>query len=93
MPTQHIQSVFQAGDTFELSPDEAWLLHEDKFGIDFESFFSYFRKRKIAYGVEIVDVRSFEPLPLVKLRDEHSFSPPQKYSFLRQSIHDLIFTP
>jgi predicted transcriptional regulator len=89
-PTQHMRTVFQAGETFKLSPDEAWELYEPQFGIDFDSYFTYFRKRKFAYGVHIIDVRSFEPISLFELRDKHNFSVPQGCYFLRDSIHKRI---
>ena len=89
-PTRHMRTAFMAGETFKLSPDEAWELHEPQFGIDFESYFTYFRNRKFAYGVQIVDVRSFEPIPLCELRDKHGFNVPQGCYFLRDSIHKQI---
>lgn len=92
-PTQHIQTAFQAGRTFQLSPDEAWTLFEDKFGIDFDSFFTYFRKRKFAYGVEINHVRSFEPISLSDLRSQHFFVVPQGCNYLKKSIANHIGLP
>jgi predicted transcriptional regulator len=89
-PTQLIRTAFRAGATFKLPPDDAWAEHEQSFGIDFDSYFSYFRKRKFAYGVEITDVRSFEPISLSKLRTDHNFSIPQGCYFLRGSILQQI---
>jgi predicted transcriptional regulator len=89
-PTQLIQTAFKAGRTFKLPPDDAWASHEDSFGIDFDSYFSYFRKRKFAFGVEITDVRSFQPISLSHLRTTHQFSIPQGCYFLRQSIYQEI---
>jgi predicted transcriptional regulator len=86
-PTQHIQTAFKAGRTFQLSPDETWQIYSDYLGIDFDSFFTYFRKRKFAYGVEINYVHSFDPVPLSELRSTHSFSPPQGCQYLKNSIY------
>jgi len=92
-PTQLIQTAFQAGRTFQLSPDDAWAALEDKFGIDFDSFFTYFRKRKFAYGVEILRVRSFDPLSLDNLRSQHGFIVPQGCNYLKKSIAEHISIP
>jgi len=89
-PAAHVQTVFKAGRTFELLPDDAWQLYEPHLGIDFESFFSYFRKKKFAYGVEIEEVRSFEPMPLHELREQHNFVVPQGCHYLKGSIHEQI---
>jgi len=89
-PTQHIQTVFKAGRTFKLPPNDAWQIYEPYFGIDFDSFFTYFRKRKFAYGVEIEDVISFDPIPLAELRFEHNFNVPQGCQYLKGSFHKRI---
>lgn len=92
-PNQLIRTAFQAGRTFQLSPDDAWQTYSHYFGIDFDSFFTYFRKRKFAYGVEIKAVRSFDPIPLIELRNNHSFAVPQGCYYLRKSIADCIGLP
>lgn len=92
-PAQHIRTAFIAGRTFKLSPDQAWELFEPTFGIDFDSYFAYFRKRKFAYGVEITDVRSFDPIPLSVLREQHNFTVPQGCYFLRKSIQEALIDP
>lgn len=89
-PTQAIQTIIQVGRTFKLHPDEAWFLYEDQLGIDFDDFFCYFRKRQFAYGMEIQDVRSFDPVPLATLRRENNFVIPQMCMPLK-SIHKRIF--
>jgi predicted transcriptional regulator len=67
-PTQAIQTIVQIGRTFKLHPDDAWQQYEPHLGIEFEDFFLYFRKRKFAFGLEIQDVRSFDPISLASLR-------------------------
>ena len=89
-PTQHIRTAFRAGRTFKLSPDDAWLNFEPHLGIDFYDFFRYFRKKDYAYGVEIAEVRSFEPMPLDYLRKQHKFTVPQGCQYLKDSIHKRI---
>lgn len=88
-PTQAIQTIIQVGKTFKLDPDVAWEQYEDHLGIEFEDYFSYFRKRKYAFGMEIQDVRSFEPVPLATLRRESNFVVPQMCMPLK-SIHKRI---
>jgi predicted transcriptional regulator len=89
-PSQHIQTVFRAGRTFQLTPNDAWQFFEPHLGIDFDSFFTYFRKKKFAYGVEIEEVRSFDPIPLHQLREQHNFVVPQGCHYLKGSIHEQI---
>ena len=88
-PTQAIQTIIQIGRTFKLHPDDAWQQYEDQLGIEFEDYFSYFRKRKFAFGMEIQDVRSFDPVPLEILRRETNFVIPQMCMPLK-SIHKRI---
>jgi len=76
-PTKAIQTVFKAGRTFKLTPNKAWELYSANFGIDFDSYFSYFRRRAWAYGVEIADVRSFKAVSLHELRESPGFTVPQ----------------
>ena len=89
-PTKAIQTVVQIGRTFKLDPDDAWFFYSDQFGIDFDDYFLYYRKRTFAFGMEIVDVRSFDPVPLHILREECNFSVPQMCMTLR-SIHQSIY--
>lgn len=88
-PTQAIQTIIQIGRIFKLHPDDAWQQYEDQLGIEFENFFCYFRKRKFAYGMEIQDVRSFDPVSLATLRRESDFVIPQMCMPLK-SIHKRI---
>ena len=88
-PTQAIQTIIQIGHTFKLDPDDAWERYEDQLGIEFEDYFSYFRKRKYAFGMEIQDVRSFDPVSLATLRRESDFVVPQMCMPLK-SIHKRI---
>ena len=76
-PTKAIQTVLQVGRTFKLHPDEAWELYSDRFGISCDDYFLYFRKREYAFGMEIINVRSFEPIPLSELREIEDFRIPQ----------------
>ena len=89
-PTQAIQTVLQIGRTFKLHPDEAWELYSDSFGINIDDYFLYYRKREFAFGMEIIDVRSFEPISLHELRKENDFKVPQMCMALK-SIHKRIY--
>lgn len=89
-PSQCMQTIFKAGATFQLSPDEAWELYEPLLGIDFDSYFAYFRKRQFAYGVQIIDVRSFQPIYLSELRNKYDFAVPQGCYHLKESIYKRI---
>ena len=88
-PAALIQSVMQIGNTFKLSPDEAWEKYSDYFGIDFDSYFLYFRKREFAFGMEIKQVRSFTPIPLHELREDPNFRIPQMCMTMK-SMHKRI---
>ena len=91
-PEQLIRTAFKAGRTFKLPPDDAWQIYEPHFGIDFDSFFTYFRKRKFAYGVEIEQVHSFKPIPLHELRSTYNFTVPQGCQYLKGDFHKRINT-
>ena len=89
-PTQAIQTICQIGRTFKLSPDDAWELWSDQFGIDFDAYFLYYRKREFAYGMEIINVRNIDPIPLHELREQNNFAVPQMCMKLK-SIHKRIY--
>ena len=90
-PTKAIQTIFKAGRTFRLTPNDAWEMYADEFGIDFDSYFGYFRRRAWAYGVEVKEVRSFEPISLSELRTSGDFNVPQMCQRLK-STHKRILT-
>ena len=90
-PTKAIQTIFKAGRTFRLTPNDAWEMYSEEFGIDFDSYFGYFRRRAWAYGVEVKDVRSFEPISLSELRTSGDFNVPQMCQRLK-STHKRILT-
>lgn len=82
-PTQAIQSVLKIGRTFKMNPEDAWHEFSDKFGIEAEDYFLYFRKREWAYGLEVKEVKNIEPLKLQYLREETGFAVPQMCMWLR----------
>ena len=90
-PTKAIQTIFKAGRTFRLTPNDAWEMYSEDFGIDFDSYFGYFRRRAWAYGVEVKEVRSFEPISLSELRTSGDFNVPQMCQRLK-STHKRILT-
>jgi predicted transcriptional regulator len=89
-PTKAIQTVFKAGRTFKLTPNEAWEMHSTNFGIDFDSYFRYFRRRAWTYGVEIADVRSFEAVSLYELRESPGFTVPQMCQKLKTTHQRIL---
>lgn len=81
-PTQAIQSVLKIGRTFKMNPEDAWHEFSDKFGIEAEDYFRYFRKREWAYGLEVKEVKSFEPIKLHPTLREQGFAVPQMCMWL-----------
>ena len=76
-PRGQISTIFQATGFWCLSPEEAWKRYSDHLGIDREGYDKYFDGKRAAYGIEIAQVRKFEPIPYEQLRDNVGFSPPQ----------------
>ena len=91
-PVQAISTAVQIGRTFKLHPDDAWAEFSDSMGVEFEFFFSYYRKKEFAFGMEVVDVKEFEPMPLAELRQSSGFAVPQMCMYLpsTSSIHKRI---
>jgi hypothetical protein len=72
------------------TPNEAWEMHSTNFGIDFDSYFRYFRRRAWTYGVEIADVRSFEAVSLYELRESPGFTVPQMCQKLKTTHQRIL---
>ena len=94
-PQQIIQTVFLAGTTWQLTPDEAWDIWEPHLGIDFDSFFSYFRGKDSCFGISVEQVKTFSKLGLHHLAAEYNFHPPQgikswRHPHMPQPLSDAI---
>ncbi len=90
LPTGAVSTVFQAGGTIKEDPEEFWNWFQEDLGIEREPYFAYLAGKQFVHAIEIVEVRTFEPILLSELREDYRFNPPQGCVGLRGKVHPRI---
>jgi len=84
-PVRQLRGGFKIGQVWSGAPEEIWEMVSDLAGVSEAEFATYYKGRKIAYALEILDVWEFaEPPTLARLRTKFpKFVVPQSYRYVR----------
>ena len=80
-PIKKIVGSFRLIKIHSGSPNDLWKKCGECGGLKKKEFLDYCGEKKLVYGFEIDDVRSFDP-PIDPKELNHGFKPPQSYSYI-----------
>lgn len=76
---------FTLGQTLEGTPDIIWSKTSSHAGITREFFDKYYEKKKIAYALEIKDLKVYDN-PINPVQVFRRFTPPQSFCYVRSIL-------
>lgn len=89
MPEGKIVGEFKVGHILARHPDEVWEKTKQASGINKKFFDEYFSNRKVAYAIEITELKKYDK-PIDPYKNNSSFKAPQSFKYLDFSS-DICF--
>lgn len=84
MPEGKIVGEFRIGNILARPPEEIWEKTKQASGINKKLFDEYFSNRKLAYAIEITELKKYEK-PIDPYKENISFKAPQSFKYLELS--------
>lgn len=89
MPEGKIVGEFKIGCILARHPEEIWEKTKQASGINKKFFDEYFNNRKVAYAIEITELKKYDE-PIDPYKKDRSFKAPQSFKYLDFSS-DICF--
>lgn len=86
-PIKEIWGICKINRIIKDSPEEFWVQYGQETGISKHQFSDYYKSNKIAYGIELKDIKSFfkYSIDLETVKSAFpKFKPPQTYSYIKK---------
>ena len=92
-PEKSIKAIAIVNKVISASPDDLWIMFNERLGINHEEFLEYFEDKAIGYAIELENVTAFPfPVDLATLKSNWpSFHPPQCYKYLTNDEFAYLF--
>ena len=97
-PDQAIVGAAEIKEVQKLPVDQIWLKFKKQASIRKKDFIKYFQNLEFGFAIILSSIKAFpQPIPLVKLRENWGFEPPQSFLYATDHLHgelqDELYTP